>query len=423
MDQRLIEQELRELAELAGPHRIDPTAVGRRIRRRRHTRLAVTSAAAAALVASGGLLLPNLASGGGGTSPAGPVGPAGSPARHATAKPAHGKLSAEAQQVADLFKRVLPPGKVDILGAQGLHDKGLPTPVGSGLFEPAAGAEYDDGHGQALVNVALTRWNNPDKTKTPFTCAVVTGDLKPDHCQTEDLPGGGVFNLSRIDAKRGAWNAMWTATYARPDGTRVVIEEENGASDKGPATRETPPFDAARLKQMVTSVLWNQQLAAIPAAGGQSKDADTPFGPDGMGAIFYRLIPDGFTRSGFAGAQTPVSGDTMVLKDAQGKGSVYGTQNSVGGTRDAGYTAKFRQDYPDATRLPNGDWLATSTVAGKGGKGTEQNWVAVLHTHSRVVLVALNSVGEDGPRTRPAPVLSIDQLTVMADSPTWNGSR
>lgn len=423
MDQRLIENELRELAELAGPHQVDPTAVGRRIRRRRHARLALTSTAAAALVASCGWLLPNLASGGGATGPAGTVGPASTPAHHSTPEPAHGSFNAEAQQVADLFERVLPAGKVQILSAQGLHDKGLPSPYGSGLFEPAAGAEYDDGHGEALVNVALTRWSDPDTTKTPFTCAVVKGVLKPDHCQTERLPGGGVFNLSKIDAKKGAWNALWTATYAAPDGTRVVIDEENGASDKGAATRAKPPFDAAQLKQMVTSALWHQQLAAIPAAGSQSKYPDTPFGPDGMGAILYRLIPDGFTRSGFAGAKTPMFGDTMVLKDAQGKGSVYGDQNSVGGTKDAGYTAQFRKDYPNATRLPNGDWLATKKVAGEGGKGTEQYWVAVLHSHSRVVLVALNSVGVDGPRTRPTPVLTIDQLTVMADSPTWNGSR
>jgi hypothetical protein len=424
MNQQPIERGLRELAELAGPHQIDPNALGRRIRRRRHTRLAVISVAAMAIVATCGWLLPNLASGDRAATPAGPVSPTGSDLQRSTPKPTPVKLGAEAQQVADLFERVLPPGKVRILGAQGLHDKGLPSPVGSGLFEPAAAAEYDDGHGEALVNVAMTRWDNPDKAKSPFTCAVGQGELKPDHCQTERLPGGGVFNLSKIDAKKDAWNAEWTATYAAPDGARVVIEEENAPGDKGVApTRDEPPFDAAQLKQMVTSPLWHEQLAAIPAAGSQSRETNTPFGPDGMGAIFYRLIPADFARSGFAGAHSPVFGNTMVLTDAQGKGSVYAGEDSGGGTSDAGHTAKFRQDYPNATRLPNGDWLGTKKVAGKGGTGTEQYWVAVLHSHSRVELVALNSVGVNGPRTRATPVLSIDQLTVIADSPTWGEAK
>jgi ferric-dicitrate binding protein FerR (iron transport regulator) len=55
------ERALRELAELAGPHQIQLNALGRRIRRRRHTRLAAASAGAVALVAACGWLLPNLA--------------------------------------------------------------------------------------------------------------------------------------------------------------------------------------------------------------------------------------------------------------------------------------------------------------------------------------------------------------------------
>jgi hypothetical protein len=111
--------------------------------------------------------------------PAGQARPASLNLQGSTPKPTPGKLNSEEQQVADLFERVLPPGKVTILSAQGLHDKGLPSPVGSGLFEPAAAAKYDDGHGEVLVNVALTRWGDPDKTKSPFTCAVVQGSRSP----------------------------------------------------------------------------------------------------------------------------------------------------------------------------------------------------------------------------------------------------
>jgi hypothetical protein len=424
VNQQPLERGLRELAELAGPHRIDLSAVEDGIRRRHRARLALTSAAAVALVAACGWLLPDLASGDGATTPAGPARPPTSDLRGSGARPMPGKLGAEAQQVADLFKRVLPPGRVTVLSGRGLHDRGLPSPLGSGLFEPSAAAEYDDGHGEVLVNVVLSRWSNPDRTKSPFTCAVGQGEPKPDHCQTEHLPGGGVFSLSRIDALKGAWNSQWTATYAAPDGARVVIQEDNAPSSKGLApTRKEPPFDAVQLRQMVTSPLWREQLAAIPVAGSQSRDTNTPFGPDGIGAIFYRLIPAGFTRSGFAGAHDPALGNTMVLTDAKGKGSVFGNVSVGGATSEAAYTTSFRQDYPNATRLPNGDWLGTKKVTGKGGTGTEQYWVAVLRGHSRIVVVALNSVGTNGPRTRPTPVLTIDQLTVIADSPAWGSGR
>jgi hypothetical protein len=414
-----IERGLQELAELAGPHQIQLNEVTRRIRRRHRARLAAGSATAVALVTACGLLLPNLASGNSAATPATPAGPDGSKAEVVYPTPTPGKLSAEAQQVAALLKRVLPPGKVIIYSGRGLHDKGLPSPLGNGLFEPSASVQYDDGHGQAMVSVDMTRWNDPDKTKSPFTCAVGQGEPKPDHCQTEQLPGGGVFNLSELDASKGLWNAEWTATYAAPDGTRVVIQEDNAPSGKRVApTRKEPPFDAARLKQMVTSPLWHEQLAAIPAAGAQSKDTNTPFGPDGIGAIFYRLIPAGFTRSGFAGADTPVLGNTMVLTDSHGKGSVYNGEEASG-TSDPAATTRFRRDYPHAIQLPNGDWLGTKAVAGDGGKGTEQNWAEVLHRHGRVTVVALNSVGVNGPRTRPTPVLTIAQLTAIAESRTW----
>ncbi|MHA6765267.1 hypothetical protein [Streptacidiphilus sp. PAMC 29251] len=300
MNQQSIEHGLRELAELAGPHQVDLNAIGGRIRRRRRTRLAVSATAVVALVAGCGWLLPGLVSDGTAAAPAAPAAPVApaapaSPAGPATAStqdsfplptpsvqasfpmPTPAKLDAETRPVADLLKRVLPPGKVTVMGGQGLHDKGLPTPLGSGLFEPVAWAEYDDGHGVAMVDVDLTRWRSPDATQWPFTCTVGPDVAKPDHCETGRLPGGGVFNLSRIDALPGAWNAEWTATYAAPDGTRVVIQEDNAPGGKPYApTRIDPPFDAARLQQMVTSPLWDQQLAAIPAAGSQSNKIGTP---------------------------------------------------------------------------------------------------------------------------------------------------
>lgn len=282
MNQQSIEDGLRELAELAGPHQVDLNVLGGRIRRRRRTRLAVASAGAAVtLVAACGWLLPGLVSGGTDDVPAGPVGPATSSGPERYPMPAPEKLDAETQQLADVFKRVLPLGKITVMGGRGLHGKGTPSLIGlgNGLFEPTVWGLYDDGHGEALVGIVLSRWSKPDTARSPFTCTVGKGVAVPDHCLTVPLPGGGVFNLSRIDALEGAWNARWTATYAAPDGTRVVITEDNsdvlGGKPYAP-TRSEPPFDAAQLQQLATSPLWKQQLAAIPVSGSQPSGTSTP---------------------------------------------------------------------------------------------------------------------------------------------------
>ncbi|RAG86146.1 hypothetical protein DN069_08185 [Streptacidiphilus pinicola] len=426
MNEPPIADGLRELAELAGPHQVDLHHLGDRIRRRRRTHRVVATSAVVALVACC-WLLPGLLSGGGSTAvPAAPPSPAAtsSPGPHEPRTqqpplPTPGRLDAEALQVAAVFQRVVASGKLTVMGGQGLHDKGSATPLGSGLFEPGAWGLYDDGHGLSSVWADLSRWNHPDTTKPPFTCAVVQGTPKPDDCRTVRLPDGGVFNLTKLNAKPGMWNAMWTATYAAPDGARVVIQEENAPGDKGyTPTRAEPPFDAARLQQMVTSPLWDPQLTAIPAVGGQSNDVNTPFGPDGIGAIFYRLIPSGFAISGATGADNPTMGNTMVLTDSQGKGSVYGWEVIGGANTPAGLSA-FLKDYPNATRLPDGSWLGSKQTPGQGGAGTAQYWVAVQRGNTRIVVVALNSVGLTGARSRPTPVLTIDQLTAIAESPTW----
>ncbi|SEL43061.1 hypothetical protein [Streptacidiphilus jiangxiensis] len=420
MNEQPIGDGLRELAELAGPHQVDLHHIGDRIRRRRRTRRALASGVAVALVVAGGWLLPGLVSGGAGSSvvpaaPPSPVAPLPSGgAQGSLPLPTPQKLDPEAQQVAAIFRHVLASavsGKLTVLAGVGLHDKGSATPLGSGLFEPGVSGLYDDGHGVSAVWADLSRWSKPDTTVFPYACKAQPGVPFGSKCQVVHLTGGGVVGIEQMPAE-GNSSALWTATYAAPDGARVVIQEENAPGDKGyTPTRAEPPFDAAQLQRMVTSPLWNPQLDAIPRSGGQSNNVDTPFGPDGIGAIFYRLIPSGFAISGAKGAENPMMGNTMVLTDAQGKGSVYGWE-SIGGPT-------VQQGYPNATRLSDGSWLGSKQVPGQGGGGTEQYWVAVQRGNTEIVVVALNSVGLDGPRSRATPVLTIDQLTAIAESPTW----
>ncbi|WP_052438567.1 hypothetical protein [Streptacidiphilus jiangxiensis] len=368
----------------------------------------MAAAAVTAAVATAGAVLPSAMA-------------ATRPAAHPAQSAAGGSVTGP--QMVALLTHVLPAhGKVSDGTGRGLKDKGWPSPYGDGLYEPTAWVKYDDGHGPAGIWVDVTRWNRPDAHLEPFTCKPVGPSGSNRHCTVEHLAGGAVLNLTRQDYPnpQGGWERIWTATYARHDGGRVVLQESNSVYDKQPATRVNPPLTLAQLQAAATSPVWTRVMNEIPAADAQPSNLNTPFGPDGIGAIFYRLIPAGFSISGATGSMFPEPGNTMVLRDAHGRGSVY---NTVDSSNSAAFlSSRFHKQFPHATALPGGGWLGVKKVAGPHA-GTEQYWVAVYRGHSIVTVIALNSVGPDGTRTRPTPVLSIAQLTAIAESPTWSAAN
>ncbi|MEY9870602.1 hypothetical protein ABH931_000056 [Streptacidiphilus sp. MAP12-33] len=384
-----------------------------RRRLRGWTRRRATAAATVTLaVAAAGAVLPSAAADAAAGAP-----PAARPAAHSVSG---GSVSA--QQMVRLLTEVLPAkGRSTDGTGRGVNGKGLPSPYGNGLFEPTARVTYDDGHGPAGIWVDVTRWNRPDTHLEPFTCKTLGPSGRDRQCTVVRLAGGAVVNLTRQDFPnpQGGWERIFTATYALKGGGRVVMQESNSVYDKQPATRVNPPLTLPQLEAAATNPVWKKVVAAIPAAGAQPSNLNTPFGPDGIGAVFYRLIPAGFSISGTTGSMWPAPGNTMVLRDAKGRGSVYNTDLSSQST--TWLRNWFHKQYPSATALPGGGRLGVKRVPGDHA-GTEQYWVAVLRGHTIVEVVALNSVGPNGTRTRPTPVLSIAQLTAIAESPTWGSA-
>ncbi|RAG86148.1 hypothetical protein DN069_08195 [Streptacidiphilus pinicola] len=375
----------------------------------------MAAAAVTAVVATGGAVLPSAMAE---TRQSAPQSGRATESAHGV-----GAGTVTGRQMVALLTHVLPArGKVSDGTGRGVKDKGLPSPYGDGLFEPGAWVRYDDGHGPAGIWVDVTRWNRPDPRQEPFTCKTSEPTGSNRHCTVVHLAGGAVVSLTRQDFAnpQGGWERIWTATYARRDGGRVVLQESNSVYDKQLATRVNPPLTLAQLQAAVTNPVWARVIDDIPAAGAQPSNLNTPFGPDGIGAIFYRLIPSGFTIMGAQGSMFPAPGNTVVLSDAHGRGSVYNTVMASSST--AFLSTQFHKQYPTAAALPGGGWLGVKRVAGRHA-GTEQFWVSVYRGHSVVTVVALNSVGPDGTRTRPAPVLSIAQLTAIAESPAWGAAN
>lgn len=127
---------------------------------------------------------------------------------------------------------------------------------------------------------------------------------------------------------------------------------------------------------------------------------------------FRSLLPDGLS----VGEETDSGGEfaSVVVNDGEGRSLV-----QINVQRDMRDVAD--QLYREAATLPDGTLLATSKKPGeKGGQGVVM-WTAdtMRPDGMRVVVSAFNSGEQSSPATRPAPALTMDQLTALAISPQW----
>ncbi|MEU4180176.1 hypothetical protein [Streptomyces sp. NPDC026589] len=151
-----------------------------------------------------------------------------------------------------------------------------------------------------------------------------------------------------------------------------------------------------------------------PASRG-THDAGEPAPPLDYALLmptFRSLLPDGLS----VGEETDSGGEfaSVVVDDGKGRSLV-----QINVQRDMRDVAD--QLYREATTLPDGTLLATSKKPGeKGGQGVVM-WTAdtMRPDGMRVVVSAFNSGEQSSPATRPAPALTMDQLTALAISPEW----
>ncbi|MFG1810021.1 hypothetical protein [Streptomyces sp. NPDC049040] len=225
---------------------------GRRMRRRR-TVTVVAGAAALAAVAVGGVLAGGLAQNGSHSSgvAAAPEQPKPAPGQaRPAAKPAKSP-TVTGKQVAAIFARLLPPGKVKNLEGRGPGD-----------FDPSfasATAVFDEGKGPAEVTVALQSQGQaiedcPPPARNPGTWCSVTHV----HGGTLQIVKGYEYPDHRAETKD------WTATFITADGAMVELSQWNSSAEKdAPITRKNPPLDVAQMTAMVTSKDWKPVLASL----------------------------------------------------------------------------------------------------------------------------------------------------------------
>jgi hypothetical protein len=126
---------------------------------------------------------------------------------------------------------------------------------------------FDDGHGAAQMDVALTWTGSQPHDAIPQSCTASPT------CTV--LPDGTTVATSQgleypADPSHPNNSTEWTVTVFHPsDGLEVAISEWNAPTEKdSPISRPMPPFSLADLTTIATSPSWSAMAASIAAATG-----------------------------------------------------------------------------------------------------------------------------------------------------------
>jgi len=154
-------------------------------------------------------------------------------------------------------------------------------PTGRAVGNSAVGEiKFDDGHGVAQLDVALTWPGTGPKHAEPgsdvcavgTSCRQVSGRWKVETSQGLEYPQGHANNSTE-------WGAR---AFRAKDGLEVDITEWNAAAPKdSPISRATPPFTINELITMATSPTWHATASAktIAAAAGLFTPDPMPTAP------------------------------------------------------------------------------------------------------------------------------------------------
>ncbi|WP_328494268.1 hypothetical protein OHS59_17145 [Streptomyces sp. NBC_00414] len=379
-------------------------ARGRRLRLRRRAAV-VGGVTGIALVGVGGALLMPW-DGGRGTEPS--VASGGTPVPDGTVvTPDRGPMSGP--ELLRTLESLLPEGTFSVKEARSTDH-----PLG-----PYAHLVFDDGHGQAAVEVGLGRIEADSEKAEEVTTCPDKILARYDACKRSELPDGSdLMILQGYEyPDRRADTKHWYAQLVTPQGQQISVTEWNAPAEKdAPVTRPNPPLSPAQLKSVVTAEEWRFAVDAIPKKPSGAEAGTEPAPPAAGGrvrATLVSLLPKGVevTSKGAPGTEY-----TYVVVD-DGKGRSLVQINVQHGMSDA----EDQLFGPDAETLPDGTKVATQQGPGeKGGSGVVMWTVDTLRTDGlRVVVSAFNSGAQNTAATRDTPALTMERLRKIATSGKW----
>ncbi|MFJ2581292.1 hypothetical protein [Kitasatospora aureofaciens] len=397
---------LRGAAELA-PEPVKHTLAanaeqrGRRRRRRRRTAFA------------GGLAVLVLAGAGGfaavGDGSFGAVGPADPPA------PDLPKMSSE--EVVGLISGLLPPGKVRVIVDGGAGDRGQHR-TGATLW-------FDDGAGESIVEVSAER---TDLRPDAGTVCADPFSTPQDSCDRTVRPDGSALVIDKLRDSYNAAKREWRATWAGPDGRRVMVTEYNG--QPGASNRPNPPLTADQLTALLTAPAWDRIFASLAPVPGAPKPGDAPAPTPSQGqsqgpsnadllAKLVPLLPAGAKVSGQddkrAVLTATVDGRSSMLMVGVEPPSQRGRDELKSMDHDYTTPLEVREKRPDGTIVDTNRF-----GNGKGATDPVLHWTATVYypDGSQVRISEWN--GENGFTFKPGdPALDVNGLKAIVTNPAW----
>ncbi|WP_354637557.1 hypothetical protein [Kitasatospora camelliae] len=388
---------LREAADLTPDQALytlaaDAARVGRRRRNRQRVLVAcgLLLAVAAGSAASFGI-------------PGQPVVPAVQPAHPMTA-----------DESLALVSGLLPPGTVH---GQYIAEPGVAGQDGN-RYRTDGTLDFDDGQGASWISYFVEY-----TSQTPDESAVcMDGFQSPqESCERTVAPDGSVVVIDKLGDRHQADHKEWRATWAAPDGRRIMIIEHNGQPSR--PNRPNPPLDAEQLRTLVTAPAWGRLFDALPTPRTTPTPKADPTGaaPAELLATLVPLLPPGAQNS------KPQAGDgAHLMVTFEGRTSMLSVTTAPAGER--GLSDKQYADSPgSAGPLAQREHLADGTLVvtnqhgnGKSATDTILYWTAaVYYPDGRSVSIS-EANGENGYTARPGtPALSLEQLRAIVMSPTW----
>ncbi|MBT2446693.1 hypothetical protein J7F03_06290 [Streptomyces sp. ISL-43] len=389
---------------------------GRRMVARRRAAVAGGSALALAVIGGAGAYTGGLFGSGGAAGPANVAAvPSSPPAtslspgemRERALKENVGTGAVSEERMIEVFKELLPQGKVTGASARGTGDER--GPMVDGVF--------DDGKGKGRIGLSLTRMDPKSEGADDMLKCPSKTTLNYDSCTSETLGDGSRIMLFQgyEYPDRRADTKLWRATVVTPQGFLVDAQEYNAATEKGSATtRPEPPLTLAQLKTLATSPLWHPALNDLPAA--KPAPAAEP-GRSGKTAVdILGALVSGYGIPVASKDDDGVDLGYVVLDDGKGQ-SLAALQIQPDSKDRPGTWADL---FTGAETLPDGTKIVTHQRRGEAA-GADWWSVEVLRKNgTRVIVSAYNTTTMKGAPTRKDPALSMQRLREIATSPKWS---
>ncbi|MBS2965878.1 hypothetical protein KGA66_22710 [Actinocrinis puniceicyclus] len=346
-----------------------------------------------------------------------------SPVRHesatasASASPSASGLSE--QWMINSLESLLPAGAVfsDPTGRGTQADRML------NAVAPFASVVVHIGGGSSQVDVALYRVAaGTPVTATSYSACPGSVEHPYGVCSSRTLADGSLLVTDKdyVRPQTGSGQQMWTVVAIRGDGSIIEVTEYGGGAEKSTTDSADPILSTDRLVGIAQSSVWQPVLASMRAPAGHTGGAPAFMGRAKVIATLTGLLPSGLTKSDQSGQSGPAE---LIVDDGHGKSALeVNVQPNMTALADSMNCASRagQNAVCSAPTLPDGTKEVVTRQPSANARNVVEWMVDALRPDGlRVVVFEFNAASASGPPTRPAPALTIAQLSQIATSQTW----